>query len=373
MRHVRRATPPTVDNEQTLSTNDDQRSPWAGRWPHDHDSLVGRWLTRGSALSILLIAIVLLPVTPVAARERSPSALQVEINNDTVKLEARDVTVRELVTEIARRTDLVLLLSHPLDDRITIEIDGLSLPNALARLLKHKNFALQYAPPLSGTADAGGAPANWLWVLPPNTGDYPQRDQATELSSSYNTSRVEIPQAERANMGVRPRREAFIDTQAFDGDEAARSFALVDEDTDVRVKRVHTLADVGGDQAITALVGALGDENSRVRAEAAHALGDIGGDSAVEILEQPLHDADKHVRQAAIEALTDIGGDDAAKALAVALYDEDATVRKDAVYALREIGGNTATAMVRQAANHPDPAIRHAAVKILADLARPVQ
>ncbi len=342
-------------------------------------SLAYHWLTRRAALPVYLLAGLTLGVTLAETQDAfagthsltppSPSALHMEINDqDMVTVNARDVTIRDLLTDIARRTGLVLVLSHPLDERISIEIDGMSLPKALARILKHKNFALQYTRRLSKPTDSNRQHVNWLWVLPATPGEYPQRDKLVRQFSSDNAFGVAVPQADWMNMGVRLRREAVKKLQGLDADEENLNLALADEDANTRVKAVHALADIGGDQGVAALVGALGDENPRVRAEAAHALGEIGSTTAIEILEQPSDDADNHVRQAAIEAVTAIGGDRSARALATTLQDPDASLRQEAVDALGEIGGLAATQILRQAFKDDAIKVREAAIDALTDI-----
>ena len=367
-----------VDDEQKLHTSHEKRKLLQQHSQQEHESLADRWLTRRATVCACLIVSLMLLVTSVKAQnvlegsqsilQLSPNYLHIDINDDVVTVKARDVTIRDLLTEIAHRTDLALVLYHPLDERVTMEVDGLSLPEVLVRILNHKNFALQYARSLSRTRDSGRQRVNRLWVLPGRPGEYRQRGHVAKQFSSENTSAVEVPPAEPLNTDARLRRPAVNDLQELDRDEANLSLALADEDAKVRVKAVYALAEVGGDQAVAALVGALGDENARVRAEAARALGEIGSDRAIEILEQPFHDADKRVRQAAIEAFTDIGGTQSAHALAVALQDPDTSLRKGAVVALGQIGGLAATQILQQAFKDAENKVRVAAIDALTDI-----
>ncbi len=372
------ATSRAVDGERKLHTSDGKHKLLEQHSQQQQDSLASRWFLRRTAVLAWLIASLILLVTLVEAQDAldgaqsmtrlSPSYLHVEIKNDRVTLKARDVSILDLVTEIARRTELTLVLYRPLDERVTMEINELFLPEALARILQHKSFALRYARPLSSHRDSGRKRANRLWVLPARLGDYPPLDKLVQQFSPDDISDFEVPQAGMTNTGTRLTRPSVDVLNEFDVDEATLSRALDDEDANVRVKAIHALADIGGDQAVAALVGALGDDNARIRVEATHALGEIGSDTAIEILEQPSHDADTHVRQAAIDALTDIGGDDAAGVLATALRDEHVSLRTDAVYALGEIGGETAIGLLQRALADHAPSIRELAAEILDDL-----
>lgn len=363
------------DGEHEIHISDGKRRLSKPYSQHDHDSSASGCSIRFPTFRACLLASVMLVVTLVEAQDApegaqslsqlSPGCLHVEINDDLLSAKAHGVTIMDLVAEISRQTGLALVSYDPLEEHVTVEIDKLSLPKALLQILNGKSFALQHTRRLSRTWSMSRERANTLWVLPQELGDYPRREMIANQISSVKSSIAEASQDELKNAGNRPEQEAVNDMTDVGAQELKRRLALADEDVNVRIETIHALADVGGDQAVAALVGALGDEDVRVRAEAAHALGEIGDDSIIEILEQSIYDADKHVRHAAVDAFTDIGGDRAARALATALQDSDASLRQAAIIALGEIGGPVAIQILGQTFQDRENKVREAAIDAL--------
>lgn len=96
-------------------------------------------------------------------------------------------------------------------------------------------------------------------------------------------------------------------------------FALNDETADsyVRARAAHTLARIGSDAAVEALISALND--TTVRYQVTLALGHLGSERAVETLIKYLSTGDTDTRQCAAEALGWTGSDRAVEALVAAL------------------------------------------------------
>ncbi len=317
----------------------------------DDEPLVNRALTLRAASLACLVAGLTLLVGFVEAQDTlegtqatthaSPGYLHVEITDEIVTVKARDVTVKDLIEEIARQSGLVVVLHDPLDERVTMELHRLPLPEAMGRILRDQSFALQYVQPLSSTGNSSDAHPSRLWVFSKGPADDYARQDAVKGLGALNADEVIVP----------------------------LSLALADDDANVRLEAVSALANVGSDQATAALAAAaLSDGDSSVREEAVYALGEIGGETGMQVLEQALMDPDNRVREAAVEAFADIGGDESALALAVALNDEDASLRAEAVDALGEIGGETAIRLLQQALADEQSSIREAAAEFLAEL-----
>ena len=255
----------------------------------------------------------------------SPGFLYVEFADDSVTVKARDVTIEDLLKEIAAHSGLMLVLHDSFDKRISVDIQRLSLAKAMSRILHDQNFALQHM---------HAAATGRLWVF----------SKAQELTPG-------------------------VGKDAKDGSLlASLRLALANSDAQARLEAVSALADIGNDQAAAVLAAALTDSDPRVREEAVYALGEIGGETAIPVIEQAFMDTEHDVRSAAIEALSDIGGDESARALAVALYDENASLREEAVYALGEIGGGTAIDLLHGALLDHNRAVSETAGDILAEL-----
>ncbi len=297
-------------------------------------------------------------VTPQA----SADYLHVEVIDDLVTVQASHVPLHDLLLEIGRQSGLVVLVHGRLDERITLELHQLPLPEAIGRILGDQSFALHYAGPSSSPEDSSDARPGKLWVFSQGSGDV--------HASSDITSAIDVLRMESMNADARRRQDAVEALGALEVDEAIGplTLALADNDANVRLEAVAALAHLGSDQAVAALAAAVGDIDPSVREEAVDALGDVGGENAIQALGQALMDPDNEVREAAIEALVHIGGEESARALAVTLSDENPSLREEAVDALGEIGGDTAITLLEQALADEQSHIREAAAETLAEL-----
>jgi len=111
-----------------------------------------------------------------------------------------------------------------------------------------------------------------------------------------------------------------------------------DDSARARAVAAWSLGRIGDRRAAEPVVAALGDAAKEVRRSAARALGDLGDRRAVEPVAAALGDAVKEVRWWAAHALGALGDPRAVPALVAALKDTEADVRREAVNALGEIG-----------------------------------
>ncbi|MCH7893286.1 MAG: HEAT repeat domain-containing protein [Proteobacteria bacterium] len=302
--------------------------------------------------------------------DSATSYLNVEMSDDLVTLTAHNVDLRDVLDEIARQSDLIVVSHDPLTHRLTLDIERLPLSEALNRIMRGQSYLLYQAQAATGARNANHERPSTLWVFSGRSADHPGHTQAAVRFSSDPASAIKVLRAELMSDDIHVRQEAIKGLRRLEANEAIAplSFALADEDKKVRVKAIYALAHIGGDDAGAALATASGDENAWVRAETAYALGMIGGDIAIQVLKHALQDADSDVRQSAIEALTEIGGGQSARALAIALQDADVSLRVEAVEALADIGGETAIRLLNQALEDQDNAVRKAANGALAEL-----
>lgn len=331
------------------------------------------------ALACVVIGVTLLVGligTSIAAEETQATThptsgyLRVEIDDDIVTVVARDVSVKNILDEITRQSTLWVLLHSPLDERVTLALHRLPLPEVLRRVLGDHIFALHYARPPSSPGNSSRSRPNRLWVYSSGRADEGGDANGAENSLSPMTAAVDVLQPRQSNEAAKLRADSVVDSLALDMEEkiAQLTFELEAEEKNSRIDAVSELADIGTDEAAETLAMPLNDNNPRVREEVVQALRKIGGEVAIQLLEQAFHDPNEHVREAAIEALGDIGGEESTRALAIALRAEDSALREEAVYALGDIGGNTATHLIRQALTDSDSSVREAAAELLSEL-----
>ena len=301
-------------------------------------------------------------ITESPATAAATEKLHVEIVADMVTVEARNVTIRDVLEEIALLGGLELMSDQPLDTRISIAFQRVYLPKAISRILRHHNFALQYSEQQSEVGDEPTEMrASRLWVFADDSG-------ADEAPASITPSDEALQMD--ASHGDGERRWQAMQTLAMSGSDsavAALSLAALDANSDVRADAVTVLAKLGSDRAAPALSWALSDSDPSIREAAADALGRIGDAAAGQALELALTDPEKEVREAAIWAFAEIGGDASALALSTALFDTDASLREEAVDALGEIGGATAVSLLQQALADEHNSVRAAAAEWLAE------
>ncbi len=241
---------------------------------------------------------------------QAESQLRVLISDETVTIKADNTSIRIVLEELSRRTDLIVMSEENLDELMTVDIEEPTLAEAIHRLLRQKSFMLHQVSHVSTRESPGTMPHGRLWIF---SGD-----------SGSNQHAWTIQPALRPNT---PGDSESIDYQ------------------------ILALSDNGGDRA-DAMVG----------------FGDVGSSSVVEYLRYGLYDPDESVREAAIESLIELGGTESIRALSVVLNDPDPAMRIDAVDALGEIGGQEVIRFLQMAMTDDDHTVREAAAEWFTEL-----
>lgn len=254
-----------------------------------------------------------------AVEIQTPHALRIiRYANGRLTVRVQDVSLRELLQEIARQSGLTLVGYGSLNKRMTLEFHRLSLTEGLRRILRHRSFVVEYAQPTLKERPPIEPQVKTLWVL----------------SKEGEESPVPIT--------------VVAGTKARSSSPAVAT-------------------------GISRLQAGLSSQNAAEREEAVGALGESGRPEAVALLTSALADENENVREAAIVALAEIGGAAAAQALAIALRDEDPWLRVEAIETLGEIGGESAIGVLEQALNDEDESIREAAADMMAQLRNQAQ
>ena len=82
--------------------------------------------------------------------DSATSYLNVEMSDDLVTLTAHNVGVRDVLDEIARQSDLIVVSHAPLRGRLTLELERLPLFEALRRILRGQSYLLHQAQAVAG-------------------------------------------------------------------------------------------------------------------------------------------------------------------------------------------------------------------------------
>ena len=257
----------------------------------------GACLTAGLTFS-LVIASTELPV-------------QVAIDDGAVSIEADNQSIRAILEELSRQTQLVVTSEDALDELVSVQIRQPTLPDALRSLLRQKSYMLHQVDHAPDNDDLGDEKYSRLWIF------------TDELDS--------------AQPGWRTKAKLWPDD---------------DSDIETIDYQILALSDDSGD-----------------REEAMVGFGEIGGRRGIDYLQQGLSDPDERVREEAIESLIEIGGTESIHALGIALNDPDTGVRIDAVDAMGEIGGQDAIKYLQLAMTDENHIVREAAAEWLTELA----
>ena len=279
--------------------------------------------------------------------------LRVDVADALVSLEARAISVVDIITELARQSNLQIVLDEPIEGTVSLELVRVSMPVALTRILKDHDFALKVVHDSRGEVDAAT-----LWVF--------HRSPNEQAPSGHDVSAAErhsgsVEQRANERMNAVQRYAALEEQEAL----AYLNEALADVDPVVRKKAVTLLADLESDGASSMLITALWDSDAHVREEAVHALRQTGEAMLTQSLHNALADPNDSVRSAAIQALVDIDFADSEQLLRAALNDPNPSLRADVLAALGEMGGNAAIDLIENALEDDDTGVRIAAVESL--------
>ncbi len=233
------------------------------------------------------------------------------IGDEAVTIKADNTSIRSLLEELSRQTDLIVMSEENLDELVTVEINKRTLPEAIHRLLRHKSFMLHQVSHVSSGEFPGTIPHSRLWIF---SNDSDSNQHGWTIQPTLRSDPVDDSE--------------LIDYQIL----------------------------------------ALSDNRSD-RAEAMFGFGEIASSNSIEYLQQGLFDPDERVRETAIESLAELGGTESVQALSLALNDSDAGLRIDAVDALGEIGGQEAIKLLQEAMADENYTVREAAAEWLTELA----
>ena len=272
--------------------------------------------------------------------------LSVRVDDGLVSLSANNVSVQDVIDEIAIQSDLRVVQHVALDRVITLNLGRQPLPEVLDEILKNDSYQLYQGVSNEEEAEANNPVPATLWIF--------------SEGSSLAPAATVFFEAVIIHGSIREKKEAIRELRRLGTPDAANtlSLALSDPDSRVRDAAFSALAKIDGEEALAAIASASADTDPWVRSEAANALSSANSESAVEYLNLAFNDPDPRVRMTVVEALTDIPTEQAVAALSLALRDEDSAVRMHAVDALEEIGGEIAfqTLMQAQSDENPDVA-----------------
>jgi HEAT repeat protein len=145
---------------------------------------------------------------------------------------------------------------------------------------------------------------------------------------------------------------------------------LQDDDAEARLQAAKSVGMVGSEQAVEPLIAALRDSDASVRAQVTEALGSLHDGRAADPLVHALDDEDANVRYFAAQSLAQIGGESVISALITGLtkYADSPIMLIDILTTLGKLGDKRAAEAVQALANHAEADVREMAVWTLQQL-----
>ena len=103
---------------------------------------------RKAGFLLLLIFMVYLTAANCLLHAQSPDQeLRINYNNNLLTISAKDVDLQNVLLELADKTNIYVRFPASLKKKITVIKEGISLRDALKRLLKGLNYAIIYSGP----------------------------------------------------------------------------------------------------------------------------------------------------------------------------------------------------------------------------------
>jgi hypothetical protein len=241
-------------------------------------------------LTLALLLLLLTFVGDVAGgpNEGVSQELFIRMDGGLLTIQAKEVPHRQILEELAKRLGVQLIVAGPLEERRSLELNGMPWENALKKALSPAGWAFVYERFAEGTRLAK------VFVFPPGAAETSRRAVASAVA------RVR-PRESRVPAQAAPGEEAPANPDQQEGIKAALS-ALVDIDA----QATQALALVGlaamGEGAVNAFIQSLQNEAPEVRETAAETLEELGGEQTLWALQQLLQEGDEKLRQAAREA-----------------------------------------------------------------------
>ncbi len=282
-----------------------------------------------------------------AAVDASAQALQLAWSGNRVSIAAVDVPLAAILTDLARHTGSAVVGLEKASDPVTIDLDKVTLHDALRTLLADKNYIYLDRP----AAASQVADSVKLWIfrpgqviaaacLKPGATCGEGATGVVSFDGAASTATYTTEPFPRGPSAAEAEAARLAEDGAFS--PAASQGSLLGlanaADPEVRARALQALAIQNSAAGVQAIIAALEDPEPLVRGEALHMAMSIGtpGPEAIAQLRDLLDHKDPGVRFAAAMALGEQPGAEAEFQLRRALGDPDESVKNAAAQVLRQ-------------------------------------
>ncbi|MGB5716860.1 MAG: HEAT repeat domain-containing protein [Gammaproteobacteria bacterium] len=236
---------------------------------------------------------VLAPISTVAG---SADSIEVRINDGLLTVMASDVRFDMVLQEVGREADFTTVIYGEITDQTdSWSLTDVPLLEGIRRLAGINGMMVVNDP----ESDGRSIKKVYIYMAEPQTADKsaPHPPARIERYSRY----LDDSGQGSGQLQAIERLEGLNSPDVVDSLEAA---LRTDADPAIRSRASVALEDIGGDDAVNALLAGLGDDTPAIRITVVDSLGRLGGDQAIMALGQTIMgDKDPEVRRAAVLAL----------------------------------------------------------------------
>jgi len=228
--------------------------------------------------------------TTSAQAQSSQGARTIQFVNNHLTVNVKDISLAGLLQEIARQSDLTLVCKESLDERITIQFHQLPFDEGLRKILRQRNFAVEYVQQTDEKNQSTVRRPMKLWIFLKGEKVYPDQTKLVK-DARAGSSRQDVAR-----------------------DISKLQAALASEDPREREKAVEILDEIvyGPETALLerkaeSLARALlKDKDFGIRELTSNAFSERGGVRVKEIIQKALEHEDKEVKEEAAELLREL-------------------------------------------------------------------
>lgn len=305
--------------------------------------------------------------SPSGAEQASPrraTPAKVEWKSGKISVDADGAPLSEVVREVTTQTGTRALGLNTLTGTVYAHFSGVSLAQALQKLLFKVNYAL-IDRNQAGTEK--GSPSALLVIFGRDLDQWEPSTEKVSGPGAWHASRPVATPVAPPGAGANPqppqdKQAADVAALAKQGDKEGLRKAMLDGDPRIAAMAFEALVQQDPAAALDALVKTAKSDQPGVRLEGLQRLDQSGlADEAtmLSMLHDAMSDPDRQVKAYAIRALGAHGGGEAMDYLRQALADEDPVVRLLVVQSASQ--SEEGTSILQQALSDTDESVRTAA------------
>ena len=228
--------------------------------------------------------------TTEAQNQPSQSSRIIQFANDHLTVNVKDISLAGLLQEIARQSGLTLVCKESLDERITVQFHQLPFDEGLRKILRQRNFAVEYVQQTDEENQSAVRRPMKLWIFLKGEKAYPGRTVLVEDARAGSS-----PQDVANNLS---KLQAALTSE--DPREREKAVEILDEivygpETALLERKAESLA-----KAL------LKDKDFGIRELTSNAFSERGGVRVKEIIQKALEHEDREVKEEAAELLREL-------------------------------------------------------------------